>query len=303
MTLRFRTVSVSPKIKMRISAIDIGSNSVRLGTTAGGKTLYKRIATTRLGEGLSLTGVIKPEALERSAVQVADFYAAALSEGADKVYAFATAAVRSAANGADFVRRVKELCGLEVEVIDGRVEAEIGMLGAVGKCDGGMIDIGGASTEVTVRSGGKTVYSQSVNIGVVRLFDLAGRDRRKIEKIAAEKLAEFAPFSAKLHHMRGVSGTATTLAALKHGLREYDAEVVQGTVLTLEEVENYADELLKTPVEEICKMLTVDSRRADIIGGGAALLHALMKRFEISQITVSDSDNLEGYILLKEGAL
>ena len=50
-------------------------------------------------------------------------------------------------------------------------------------------------------------------------------------------------------------------------------------------------------------MLTVDSRRADIIGGGAALLHALMKRFEISQITVSDSDNLEGYILLKEGAL
>ena len=68
-------------------------------------------------------------------------------------------------------------------------------------------------------------------------------------------------------------------------------------------MENYADELLKTPVEEICKMLTVDSRRADIIGGGAALLHALMKRFEISQITVSDSDNLEGYILLKEGAL
>lgn len=301
--MRSRTVSVSPKTKMKISAIDIGSNSVRLGTTADGKTLYKRISTTRLGEGLSLTGVMKPEAIERSAVQIAEFYREAIEEGAERVYAFATAAVRSAKNGGDFVRRVKELCGLEVDVIDGALEAEIGMLGAVGKGDGGMIDIGGASTEVTVRSGGKTVYSQSVNIGAVRLYDLAGRDKQKVEKTVAEKLEEFKPFCAKLHHMRGVSGTATTLAALKHGLKEYDASVVQDTVLTLEEVENYAGELLETPVEKICEILTVDTRRADIIGGGAVLLHSLMKRFEIPRITVSDRDNLEGYIILKEGGL
>ncbi len=103
--------------------------------------------------------------------------------------------------------------------------------------------------------------------------------------------------------MTGVSGTATTLAALKHGLKEYDASVVQGTVLTADEVKKFADELLAMPVREICKMLTVDTRRADIIGGGAVLLLRLMEKLKITQITVSDRDNLEGYVILKEGGL
>ncbi len=50
-------------------------------------------------------------------------------------------------------------------------------------------------------------------------------------------------------------------------------------------------------------MLTVDSRRADIIAGGATLLAMLMKKLKIDKITVSDSDNLEGYVILKEGKL
>ena len=79
---------------MKISAIDIGSNSVRLATFADGKTLFKRLKTTRLGEGLSLTGRLKEEAIERSAQAVANFYREAKADGAEKVYAFATAAVR-----------------------------------------------------------------------------------------------------------------------------------------------------------------------------------------------------------------
>ena len=73
--------------------------------------------------------------------------------------------------------------------------------------------------------------------------------------------------------------------------------------MTLSEVENLADLLLATPIEKICDMLTVDSRRADIIAGGATLLAMLMKKLKIDKITVSDSDNLEGYVILKEGKL
>ena len=65
---------------MKISAIDVGSNSVRLATFAGGKTLYKQKSTTRLGEGLSGTGLLSPTAVTRTAQAVASFKAQAESE-------------------------------------------------------------------------------------------------------------------------------------------------------------------------------------------------------------------------------
>lgn len=288
---------------MIISVIDIGSNSVRLATFADGKILYKRLETTRLGEGLSFTGVMKDAAIERSARAVAAYFAKAKADGAQKIYAFATAAVRSASNDYVFVQRVKELCGLQVEVLSGETEAEIALLGAIGSADGGIIDLGGASTEVTVQKDGKTLYAKSVDIGAVRLYDLAGRDRQKLERVIEEKLKDYGDFTAENYNMYGVSGTATTLAALKHKLRVYDPKIVQGTTLSAEETEGFADRLLNTPIEEICNMLTVDSRRADIIGGGGLLLARLMQRLKIQKITVSDSDNLEGFVILKEGAL
>lgn len=288
---------------MIISVIDIGSNSVRLATFADGKILYKHLETTRLGEGLSFTGVMQDAAIERSAQAVSAYVAKAKKDGAQKVYAFATAAVRSASNGYVFVERVKELCGLPVEVLSGETEAKIALLGAIGSVDGGIIDLGGASTEVTVQKGNKTLYAKSVDIGAVRLYDLAGRDKQKLESIIEKKLEGYGGFTAEKYNMYGVSGTATTLAALKHGLKIYDPKIVQGTSLTVEEVEIFADRLLKTPIEEICNMLTVDSRRADIIGGGGLLLAMLMRKLKIKQITVSDSDNLEGFVILKEGAL
>lgn len=288
---------------MKISVIDVGSNSVRLATFADGKTLYKRLATTRLGEGIAFTGRMKPEAIERTAAAIRGFAETAKREGAQKIYVFATAAVRSSDNRSDFLNCVKKTCNLTVDVVDGETEAGLALAGALGGRDGGVIDIGGASTEITVKVDGARVFSKSVNIGAVRLYDAAGRDRDKLEKIIEGKLEEYGGFTAENYDMYGVSGTVTTLAALKLGLKEYDANAVQGQKLTLAEVENYANKLLETPVEEICKMLTVDTRRADIIGDGALLLLRLMQRMKINGITVSDSDNLEGYLLLKEGQL
>ena len=135
----------------KFAVIDIGSNSVRLMLVADGKVLYKALNTTRLGEGLAASTRLNVAALERTAQAVSAFYAQAKSEGAEKVLAFATAAARSAENGQEFVDRVKELCGLQVEIISGDEEAEIGVLGALGNADGGIIDVGGASTEIIVK--------------------------------------------------------------------------------------------------------------------------------------------------------
>ena len=110
---------------MQYAVIDIGSNSVRLMFVADGKVLYKTLNTTRLGEGLAVSPYLREEAMARTALAVADFFYRAKDEGAEIVYAFATAAVRSAKNGADFVSLVKEKCGLSVEVVSGETEAEM----------------------------------------------------------------------------------------------------------------------------------------------------------------------------------
>lgn len=287
---------------MKISAIDIGSNSVRLALVSDGKTLYKRIRTTRLGEGLSFSGSMKDEAIERTALAVADFVNRAKAEKTDKLYAFATAAVRSASNKAQFLARVKELCGLEIDVISGETEAKIGILGALGNNDGGIIDVGGASTEVTFRAGGRTVYSKSVNVGTVRLFDLAARNKQKLLRIISEKIEEYGEFSAENVNMRAIGGTATRLAAIKHNLLQYTPEVTDGTNFTVGELEKYADGLLSTSVE-IIRANTICSASAEVIGGGCLLLAEIMKKLKIKSLTVSERDNLEGYIIYKEGAL
>ena len=288
---------------MKIFAIDIGSNSVRLACIADGKTLYKRLKTTRLGEGLSQTGKISQQAIERTASALSDFVGFAKNEGADRLFAFATAAVRSAENGADFTARVKELCGVTVDVISGGEEANCGILGALRGGDGGIIDVGGASTEVTVQSGEKTLYSKSLYLGAVRLFDLAGRDKARLEKVIEEKITNYGDFCATQFNMYAIGGTATTLASVKHGLKVYDPAITHGTVLTQNEVKELAAKFLRLSVEEVRALNGMEPRRADVIGGGCLLLYNVMKRFGINDITVSESDNLEGYVLLKEGVL
>lgn len=283
---------------MKISVIDIGSNSVRLMTWVDGKTLYKKMKTTRLGEGLNVAPRLLEEACERTAQAVAEFVSEAKADGAEKVYAFATAAVRSAENPKLFINKVKELCGVDVDVISGEKEAQIGLAGAIGNGDGGIIDVGGASTEVTVRAGGRIIYSKSVDIGTVRILDAAGRDLNKINGFIKEKIAEYGKNDFSKYEMYAVGGTASRLAAIKHGIRQYDAQILHGTVLTAREIENFSKLLTDMTVDEI-RQTTICAKSADLIGGGAALLAAVMQNFNIKKITVSESDNLEGYVLSK----
>ncbi len=279
----------------KFAVIDIGSNSVRLMFVADGKVLYKGLNTTRLGEGIAEQPILRAAAIERSARAVELFYNKAKEEGAQEVFAFATAAVRSAENGAEFTDRVKELCGLSVEVISGEEEAEIGILGALGGADGGVIDIGGASTEIVVKSQGEIIYKKSVNIGVVRLKDKCGRDKELLVEAAKNAATEFGEIpTARMH---GIGGTATTLAAQILRLQEYKSEKITGAKITALQMREMADKLLSMSVEEIAALPCMPKGRADVLTGGAVLLATLMQELGIEELYASDQDNLEGYAI------
>ena len=282
----------------KIAVIDIGSNSVRLMTSADGKVLYKTLETTQLGEGIANSPVLLESAMQRTAQAVANFAARAKNEGVEEVYAFATAAVRSATNGADFVRKVKALCGVEIEVLSGNEEAEIGIKGALGERDGGIIDIGGASTEIIVRKKGKTLYEKSVDIGVVRLKDRCGRELSSLQSAAKEAVKEYGEVP-KGATMYAIGGTATTIAAVLLDLKEYDGAKVSGLKLNQAQIQGLISRLVNTTVDELAMHPCVPRKRAEVLLGGVVWLLEIMQAFGFEEVVVSDSDNLEGYAIVK----
>ena len=285
----------------KFAVIDVGSNSVRLMFVADGKVLYKALNTTRLGEGLASSSVLKEEAIIRSVNAVVDFYDRAIAEGAEKVYAFATAAVRSATNGQAFVDGVFALRPLRVEVISGEEEAEIGILGALGNSDGGVIDVGGASTEIVIKEQGELIFKKSVNIGVVRLKDKCGRVQEALTQTAREAAKEYVGLPS-VSNLYAIGGTATTIAALALGSQTYDSQKVTGAVLTAKNMQDMADKLSAMSVEEIAALPCMPKGRADVLSGGAVLLATLMQELGVQTLTASDRDNLEGYAV-KRGLL
>ena len=282
------------------AVIDIGSNSVRLMLKEG-SSVRKTLETTRLSQGLDGSGKLLPEAMERTARAIADFVRQAREAGADPLL-FATEAVRKAENGRDFCELVRARTGARIEVLTGEQEALCGYLGgaaafsdAEGLCT---VDIGGASTELTSGRNGRPVFLTSLPLGVVRLADACGRDRKRTEARIANELArcEKVPPAARL---LAVGGTATTLAAVDLALPVYDPKRVHGHFLSLPALKAWADRLFSLEIGDIRALPGMEPKRADVIAGGAALLAAVTEFLGFEGCTVSESDNMEGFLLLK----
>lgn len=263
---------------------------------ADGKSLYKKIFTTRLGEGLAISQSLREEAIGRTAEAVA----ACAKEGRERgasVYAFATAAVRVSVNGAYFCERVKALCGLDVDVVSGEEEALLGLSGALGGEDGGIVDLGGASTEVCFRKEGKIVFSVSLPVGAVRLRDSCGEDRGRLFSEIQRTVSPLGKLPCGKVYALG--GTASTLASVMLGLEAYDGRKIQDFPMPQNELSALADKLLSMTAEERKLIKGMDERRADIVAGGALLLVGIMKKLSLSEVYASDRDNLEGYCNLR----
>lgn len=282
---------------MKYGVIDIGSNSVRLMLSDGVNTLNKYVKTTRLAEGMGLEKIIKPTQMERTAQAVFSFYDHALKQNAERIYAFATAAVRQAVNGSDFVARVKSLCGVDVDVISGELEAKIGLIGALNGKDGGIIDVGGASSEVTVSNCNKEIYGKSIAIGAVSLTDACGQYLALARDKILNKIQEFGniPFA----EFYAIGGTATSLAAIVQELEPYDPKKTDGFILEIDVLKALSKKLYEMPIDERKKLKGLQPERAEVIAGGAYLLYAIANKIGLDKIIVSEKDNLEGYLMLK----
>ena len=282
---------------MKYAVIDIGSNSVRLLLWADGCSLSKTVLTTRLGEGISFSPRLLPQAIDRTVAAISELLKKAQDFGAVKIYAFATAAVRSAVNGQDFIHTVYENCGIIPEILSGEEEAEAGYLGALEGRDGGIIDVGGASSEITIGKNGKIIYAVSADVGAVRLKDACGEDKQKLKNYIDEKISVYG--TVPYCPMTLIGGTATSLAALEYGVEPYDPKVIHRSTLTAERIGFWAEKLLSMKQSERLLLKGMDRKRADILGGGALLLYEILKKIQAEKVSVSETDNTEGYLMIK----
>lgn len=277
-----------------IGVIDIGSNSIRTMTAERTDGSFgfsvKTIHTTRLAQGLSETGLLSEASMAHSLAVIRAFAQSMHASGVP-VYAYATSAVRDAANRAIFADAVNALPGCHLEILSGVEEARTAFLAATGG-SGGMLDIGGGSFQLVT-----SALAESFPMGCVRAKDLCpGETLDAISVQLNPRLdALFSANGIAADIWTGVGGTITTLAAIHAGCDVYDPARIQNAVITLDALAQTLRML--EALGGARRTLPLLEKRHDVILHGGAILLYLMQRLNIDALRVSDADGLEGYAM------
>lgn len=291
----------------RVAGVDQGTNSIRLLILeADGAELGRDMVITRLGYGVDRTGRIDPAALARTAEVLDRYHRRAEAIGTERIRVCATSAVRDADNRAEYVRVVREVAGVDLEILTGEEEAALSFAGAVGGLDAPgpwcVLDIGGGSTEFVLGGAEGVHEARSTQMGSVRLTerhirtDPPGADELEAMRadVAAtlDEVASLAMSGATT--LVSVAGTATTMQAVSLELDRYDPDLIHRSTLTREAAEAVRDRLAAMSNAQRAALPVMAPGRADVIVAGAVVLTEVMRRWGFAETLVSEHDILDG---------
>ena len=301
---------------MRMGAIDIGTNSMRLLICdyIDGELLNRKkfVSITRIGKGVDENGFIREDAIKRNLDALKEFYDLSKYEGCEELYCIGTSALRDSKNSDDFIKRAKLEVGIDVDVISGDDESNLGFLGVLKGANESkdilVVDIGGGSTEFILGNSEGIKFAKSENVGALRMtekflttdivddyeFDMMSEFIEREIKDTINYLKE-----REINKLVGIGGTITSLSAINQELEVYSMEKIHGSEINIDEIEKILQNLKKMTLNDKKTLKGLQSKRADIITAGVKILHIIMKKLELSDIVVSEYDNLEGLICLK----
>ena len=165
---------------VRRAVVDVGTNSIKLLVAEFNgfevRPLLEESKQTRLGQGFYPTHVLQPGPIAQTVEAIAAFRAKAAELGAGAPKVVATSAVRDARNREELISAVKQACGLLIRVISGEEEADYGFKGVTSDPSLAkelllLLDVGGGSTEFILGQGHQKHFTQSVQLGTVRLLE------------------------------------------------------------------------------------------------------------------------------------
>jgi len=283
-----------------VAAVDIGTNSTRLLIADGTREVARESIVTRLGEGVDRSGRLGEDAQERVLAVLAGFRE---QIGDARGAAVMTSAVRDAANGAEFARRVEDVLGFAARTLSGDEEAQLTFAGATSLRSGTervlVIDVGGGSTELVLGRAGKVSWHTSLQVGVVRHSErhLHSDPPTPAELDALRDDIRFGMPTAGVDVAIAVAGTPTQCAAIDLGLAAYDPARIEGHVLTAQTLAEQLDRLAALPLAERRNVRGLDAARAPVIVAGIAILLEVVRCFGLAGVEASERDILWGLAL------
>lgn len=301
---------------MKIGAIDIGTNSMRLlvAEYIDGK-LYNRekfVNTTRIGQGVDSEGYISEEAIERNIKALKEFSDIANEKGCEYIYCIGTSALRDSKNGNEFIDLAKVETNLDVDIISGEEESNLGFIGVLQGLDDTnnilVLDIGGGSTEFILGDESGIKYAKSENIGALRMTEkflstdpICENEFEDMSNFIEETISDTINIlkEKNIRQIVGIGGTITSVSAINQELETYSMEKIHGSKVNEKELDNILQNLKKMTLNDKKNIKGLQPKRADIITAGVRILNIIMKKLEKENIIVSEYDNLEGLICQK----
>lgn len=321
-----RPQTTAQRFAPQYAALDLGTNNCRLLVArpagSGFRVVDAFSRIIRLGEGLAASGVLSEDAMTRAldALKICADKIAGRRVAAGRYVA--TEACRQAANCEAFLARVREEIGIGIEIISSTEEARLVVAGCAPLLNPRIpyaivFDIGGGSTEIVwlrLWGGGnrgrpEILGSMSLPFGVVTLTDRFGGTEvspATYRAMVAEAVSALAPFERTndiQRHVRtgrvqmlGSSGTVTTLAGIHLALPRYIRALVDGSVLTFEQISVVSTHLAGLDLAGRAANPCIGRERADLVLSGCAILDAICATWPVGRLRVADRGVREGIL-------
>jgi exopolyphosphatase/guanosine-5'-triphosphate,3'-diphosphate pyrophosphatase len=295
-------VNSNPSSVKRVASIDIGTNTILLLVAEiserGIRPLFEMETVVRLGENLQKSGVLSPEAMARGLQTLIQYLERCQAWEVQKLFAAGTSALREAKNSEVFLKLVKEKLDLSIEVISGEEEAHLSFLAVAKDLQTAanpvlVVDVGGGSSEFILGTGYQISQWISLPLGSVRFTEqflrsdpVQEKEWEKMEERIREFLVDI-PHSKEPSSMVAVGGTATALASVEQGLKEFSPEKIHHFVLRKEVLKNQLSLFRSKTIEERKKMPGLSASRADVILAGGAILYLAMEQLNCPCVLIS----------------
>ncbi len=293
----------------RFAVVDIGSNSVRMvvfeGIARALVPLFNEKALCGLGRGLGSTGRLNEDGVAHALSTLRRFNAMAKRLGVTEIFAIATAAVREAQNGGQFVREAKKALKAPIRVIEGEEEATFAALGVAASMrntHGIVGDLGGGSLELARLDGMGIDQCVSMPLGPFRLMDKGEAGSAALDALIDDILVEsLQAFSDGKHgdapkNLYAVGGAWRTIGRIHMAENDYPLRILHQYAVPADEMKDLCTRLKVMSLEEIAALPDVPSRRVDTLAYGAHVLERLLQLESFEAFILSAHGVREGAV-------
>ncbi len=293
----------------RIAIIDLGSNSarlviIRIYDNLSYHLIYTQKTSLRLSQRSDRKGNILPDAVQDTIHAVKNFAHMCELFQATKIMGVATAAMRSAKNGQEIVKRIKEASGIKFKIISGEEEAKLGYLGVVNSIDEKnalLFDLGGGSLELTLIRNRKPEHLISLPIGTTNMTEkfktgnkMTDESFRELSAFVRQNLEASPWVKSTGLPLIGIGGTARNIAKIYQRQTQYLYSKLHNYRLSTGEFTKVFELLRNTTYIQRKKIPGLSSERADIIMAGATIIRTLLATADSKQLVISGCGLREG---------